>query len=357
MGVVPNVAVIGYGFAGKSFHSYLVGLEPHLNLYGIASRNPETRERIVQERGCKAYASFEDVLADEAIDLVVIATPNQQHAPFSIAALKAGKHVVTDKPMCIDLAECDAVQEVARKSGKVFSVFQNRRWDGDFLTLQKLMGEGKLGDLRWLEMAWVNARKPGGWRGENSPGGGRIYDLAAHLLDQVLLIFPQAVTRVYCRLHRDFGADQVESHSMITLGFENGATAIVDTGSMHHTPKPRIQAFGRDGSYVKFGRDPQEEAMKREEIDAAVEPKELYGTLAQGGSEEIVPTVAGRWRNYYELIAAQIRGDALPHRPIRLEETRRVMAVIDAAFESARTDQVIHTDIQALESSCEFSRS
>lgn len=349
MCAVPNVAVIGYGFAGKSFHSYLVSLVPGLNLYGISSRNPETRERIIQERGCKAFSSFEDVLADDQVDLVVLATPNQQHAPFSIAALEAGKHVVTDKPMCIDLVECKAVHDAAQKSGKVFSVFQNRRWDGDFLTLQKLMSERKLGELRWLEMAWLNARGPGGWRGEKSPGGGRIYDLGAHMLDQSLLVFPQAVTSVYCRMHRDFGEDQVESHAMMTLGFANGATAIVDTGSMHHTPKPRIQAFGSEGSFVKYGLDPQEEAMKREEIDTAVHPKDLYGTLTRGKDSQVVETVPGRWRNYYEMIADQIAGRPLAHKPIRFEETQRVMAVIDAAFESARMEQVVHTDIQALD--------
>ncbi|MFT5366256.1 MAG: scyllo-inositol 2-dehydrogenase (NADP+) [Candidatus Latescibacterota bacterium] len=349
MGAVPNVAVIGYGFAGKSFHSYLVGLEPGLHLYGISSRNSETRERIVRERNCKAFASFDEVLADDQIDLVVLATPNQQHAPYAIAALEAGKHVVTDKPMCIDLAECEAVHNAAGQSGKVFSVFQNRRWDGDFLTLQKLLADDTLGELRWLEMAWVNGGAPGGWRGENSPGGGRIYDLGAHMLDQTLLVFPQAVTSVYCRMHRDFGADQVESHAMITVGFANGATGVVDTGSMHHTLKPRIQAFGRTGSFVKYGLDPQEATMKQEEIDATIEPTELYGTLAVGKEKRVIETIPGRWRNYYELIAAQIADQPLPHKPVRFQETRRVMAVIDAAFESAKSGNVVHTDIPALE--------
>jgi scyllo-inositol 2-dehydrogenase (NADP+) len=349
MGAVPNVAVIGYGFAGKSFHSYLVGLEPGLHLYGISSRNPETRERIVRERNCKAFASFDEVLEDDQVDLVVLATPNQQHAPYAIAALEAGKHVVTDKPMCIDSAECEAVHNAAGQSGKVFSVFQNRRWDGDFLTLQKLLADDTLGELRWLEMAWVNGGAPGGWRGENSPGGGRIYDLGAHMLDQTLLVFPQAVTSVYCRMHRDFGADQVESHAMITVGFANGATGVVDTGSMHHTLKPRIQAFGRTGSFVKYGLDPQEATMKREEIDATIEPTESYGTLAVGKEKQVIETIPGRWRNYYELIAAQIADQPLPHKSVRFQETRRVMAVIDAAFESAKSGNVVHTDIPALE--------
>lgn len=341
MDAVPNVAVIGYGFAGRSFHSYLVGLEPGLKLYGIASRNPETRARIAQERGCKAYESFEEVIGDPNVDVVVLATPNALHAPQAIAALEAGKHVVTDKPMCVNLAECDAVLDAAQRSGKVFSVFQNRRWDGDFLTLQKVMTEGKLGDLRWLEMAWLNASHPRGWRGENAPGGGRLFDLGAHMLDQVLLIFPQAVSSVYCRMHRDFGPDDVESHVMVVLGFEGGATAVVDAGSMHHSKKPRIQAFGSEGSFVKYGLDPQEAAMRAGDIDAAQEAEEMWGTVHAGQTAERIQTIPGRWRNYYALIAAQVTGKALPHRPVCYEEMRRVMAVFDAAFESARTGQAI----------------
>ncbi|MDA0710436.1 MAG: Gfo/Idh/MocA family oxidoreductase [bacterium] len=356
MRAVPNVVVIGYGFAGRRFHSYLVGLEPGLNLYGVSSRDPQTRELILAERKCLAFSSYEEVLADDQVDLVVLATPNAQHAPDAIAALGAGKHVVTDKPMCLTLAQCDAVHQAALQSGRVFSVFQNRRWDGDFMTLQNLLSEGQLGDLRWLEMAWVNASKPGGWRGENSPGGGRIYDLGAHLLDQCLLVFTEAVTSVFCRLHRDFGSDQVESHAMITIGFEDGATAIVDTGSMHHTPKPRIQAFGRSGSYVKYGRDPQEEAMKQEKIDTARESPETFGTLVAGKTEKKVATLPGRWRNYYELIACQITNRPCVHQPVRFEETRRVMAVIDAAFESAQTGEVVHTAIPALPGSREGAR-
>jgi scyllo-inositol 2-dehydrogenase (NADP+) len=118
---------------------------------------------------------------------------------------------------------------------------------------------------------------------------------------------------------------------------------------MHHTLKPRIQAFGRTGSFVKYGLDPQEATMKREEIDATIEPTESYGTLAVGKEKQVIETIPGRWRNYYELIAAQIADQPLPHKSVRFQETRRVMAVIDAAFESAKSGNVVHTDIPALE--------
>ena len=144
----PRVAVIGYGFAGRSFHSYLVSITPGLKLHGVASRSPETRKRIESERGCKAYTTFEEVLADPEVDLVVLATPNATHCNLAVKASEAGKHVVTDKVAALNLAEFDSMAAAAQKSGKLLSVFQNRRWDGDFLTLKQLIAEGKLGDLR-----------------------------------------------------------------------------------------------------------------------------------------------------------------------------------------------------------------
>jgi len=345
----PKTAVIGYGYAGRAFHSYLVGLTPGLELCGVASRSAETRAQIEEERGCKAYESFEAVIADPEVDLVVLGTPNHVHAEYAIQAMEAGKHVVTDKPMCTNLAECDAMIEASQRTGKVLSIFQNRRWDGDFLTLKKLLADDELGELRWLEMAWLAVGKPRRWRGEVEYGGGRLFDLGAHLLDQTLLIFPQAVTSVYCRMHRDFGENEVESHAMVTLGFDNGATAVVDCGSLHHSKKPRFQAFGEEASFVKYGLDPQEPAMNAGDIDSAQEPEENYGRLSDGESERMVPTIPGRWRNYYEMVAAQVTGQPLPSDPVRLEETRRVMTVIEAAFESGRTGEVVRPSIPALE--------
>ena len=126
-----RVAVIGYGFAGRCFHSYLIGLAPGLELRGIASRSAETRDKIRAERACHAYESFEQVLADGEVDLVVLATPNSTHCEMACAALEAGKHVVTDKVMCLNTAEADRMIDTASRTGRMLSVFQNRRWDGD----------------------------------------------------------------------------------------------------------------------------------------------------------------------------------------------------------------------------------
>lgn len=339
----PKTVVVGYGFAGRCFHSYLIPLDSGLELHGVASRNPETRKNIEQQRGCKTYESFNEVISDPEVDLVVLATPNSTHAELAIQALDAGKHVVTDKIMCTSLQDCDRMIEAADRSGKLLTVFQNRRWDGDYLTLMKLIGEDELGEVRWAEMAWQGFGAWGGWRGEKSMGGGRLFDLGAHMVDQMCLLIPHTITSVYCRTHYDYPESSVESHAMIVIGFENGATGIVDTSGMNAISKPRFLVHGTKGSFIKHGLDPQEKAMIDEQIDNAVEEESLYGTLNAGKDERRVPTESGRWRNFYENVADVLVNGAEP--AIKLPEVRRCMAVFDAALRSAETGNVVQTNI------------
>ncbi len=325
----PRAVVIGYGYAGRSFHSYLIDSTPGLTLHGVASSDPAKREQIVRERGCQAYASFAQVIADPAVDLVVLATPNDVHADLAIRAMQAGKHVVTDKPMCVTLAEADAMIAASAQTGRMLSVFQNRRWDGDFLTARQLLTDGRLGNVRWIELAWQRWGAPRGWRGEAAKGGGRLYDLGAHLLDQLLLLFPQPVTAVYCRIHYDFPESNVESHALLTLHFADGATGVCDLSSLSANSKPRFHIFGDRATFTKYGVDPQEEAMRAGQIDAAVELPDFYGKLHDGTTETIIPTLVGRWRSYYENIRdVLVDGATLAVKP---QEVRRVMAVFDAA--------------------------
>lgn len=337
----PRVVVIGYGTAGRSFHSYLVSLTPGLDLYGVSSRNPEARTRAYQDYRCKTYESIEQVLADDQVDLVVLATPNSTHANLAVQALNAGKNVVTDKVMCLNLAECDRMIEAAERSGKLLTVFQNRRWDGDYLTVKSLIEAGKLGEVRWLEMAWQRFGPPRGWRQQAAMGGGWFYDLGAHLFDQLLLLIPQPVTSVYYRRHFDMAGFDIPSHTLVVIGFENGATGVCDLTGMAAIHKPRFQVLGTQGAFIKYGLDPQEVAMKAGDIDAAVEAEADFGRLSDGETETIIPTKPGRWRSYYEHIA-----DILTHRAdpiVTLSQARRVIALMDAATQSAETNETVKT--------------
>lgn len=336
------MVVIGYGFAGRSFHSYLIGLAPGLTLHGIASRDAETRRKIEEERGCRAYESFEQVIADPDVDLVVIATPNSTHADLSVRALQAGKNVVTDKIMCLTLEECDRMIAAARENHVFLTAFQNRRRDGDFLTVQKLMEEGEAGPLgvvRWVEMAWHGFGAWGRWRGQAAMGGGRFHDLGAHLVDQMTLLFPQPIESVYCRMHHDFPSVDVESEALLIITFEGGRTGVCDLSSRTAVSKPRFLLRGEKATLVKHGLDPQEAAMKAGDIDSAAEDPANYARLHDGKQEIVIPTLPGRWRDFYENVAAVLTEKAEPL--VSLESLRRQMSVIDAAKRSAASGQAV----------------
>jgi scyllo-inositol 2-dehydrogenase (NADP+) len=337
MGV--RTLVVGYGYAGRAFHSYLVGLTSGLELAGICVRDPEKQKRAAAERGCRIYADYAAALADPGIDLVVLATPNSTHAALAIQALNAGKHVVTDKVMCLNLAEFDAMAAAQQASGKLLTVFQNRRWDGDYLTIRKLREEGRLGAVRVIETAWQNFGIWGGWRGQRAMGGGKLYDLGAHMIDQICLLFAEPVVSVYCALGHDFPEFDIESRALVTIRFASGAVGVCDTSALAAIKKPRWYVCGTGGTFVKHGLDAQEQAMREGRIDEAVEPADSYGTLGDGQTETRIPTLPGRWRSFYENVRDVIAAGAAP--AVTLESLRKQITVIDAAFRSAATNEVI----------------
>lgn len=340
----PNVVVVGYGYAGRCFHAYLVGLAAGLHLYGIVTSREQARSQI-QSR-LKTFAHFEEALADPAVDLVVLATPNDLHAPQAIRALEAGKHVVTDKPMCLGIAQADAMIAASRRSGKLLSVFQNRRWDGDFLTVRRVLEEGLLGRVFSIEMCWAQYGAPRTWRGQKQHGGGKFIDLGAHLIDQALQLVPAPVTRVYARFSSGFWPTDVEDHALCTLSFANGVEAQLTTSSLARRPKPRWYVLGTQGALVKEGVDPQERAMVGGDIDAAREEPahhpRLWVELAGRPAEVVLEPVPGRWRSFYENIAEALQ---TPEKlAVKPESVRRVMAVIEAAGLSAASGEAIRPE-------------
>jgi scyllo-inositol 2-dehydrogenase (NADP+) len=340
-----TTAVVGYGFAGRSFHSYLVGLAaPALRLKGVVSSRPQARADITGRLGVVAWEHLDEVLADDEVELVVLATPNDVHAPQAIAALAAGKHVVTDKPMSLDGAEADAMMAAARGSQRLLTVFQNRRWDGDYLTVKQLLADGHLGELRYAQLAWGQYGAPRSWRGQARRGGGKFIDLGAHMIDQALQLVPAPLQRVYTRFTDAGLGSDVEDHAHCVLSFANGAEIHVVTSSIARVAMPRWYVLGTDGALVKNGVDPQERAMIAGDIDAAAEPDRdnwprLRRELAGQSAESVFDAVPGRWRSFYENVAAAIRGQA--ELAVTPESVRQVMAVFDAARESARTGRAI----------------
>lgn len=336
-----KAAVVGYGYSGSRIHVPLILLAPQMCLAGVCSSDESKRHQIARNLACRAYSSFDEVLADGEIELVVLATPNLLHAPQALAALRAGKHVLIDKPMCLTSMESQQLIACSKSTGMALSVFHNRRWDGDYLTLKHLMESGELGDLRWLEMAWQRPGPPRTWKQEAGRGGGRLIDLGSHLIDQALHLFAAPVSNVFCRMHRDYPGLDIESHCLLTMEFADGRTVVIDTTGICYSPKPRFLALGSKATFSKHGVDPQETALAQGHIDEARESESDWGTLTGPSSARRVETLPGRWRDFYEVLGKALRQWPGGKLPVSGEDGARVIAVLEAARQSAAGGRVV----------------
>ncbi|WP_374334830.1 oxidoreductase [Leeia sp.] len=256
-----RVGLIGYGYAGQTFHAPLLGSTDGMVLNRICSSKPELVQR--DWPGCMVDAYPMQTLQHPEVDLVVIATPNDSHAPLAAAALRAGKHVVVDKPFTLTVTEAEALLALAEQQQRVLSVFHNRRWDADFLTLQQLLADGVLGQVCHVESRFDRFRPQvrERWRERAELGGGLWYDLGPHLLDQAVCLFglPQ---RLQAQLHtvRPGGSRDDWAHVLLDYGslqVELRASMLVGGGL------PRFAVHGTQGSWIKHGLDVQEQQLQQ----------------------------------------------------------------------------------------------
>jgi scyllo-inositol 2-dehydrogenase (NADP+) len=343
---VIRVGIVGYGFAGRGFHAYLISRVPDLRLAAVASRDPERRARAENDYGIATYATLEELLERAEVDLVVIATPHDTHAPLAIQALGAGKHVVVDKVMCLNVAEADAMIDAGRRNGVLLSVFHNRRWDWDYLTVKKVLAEGLVGAPYLFEASVARYRGPRGWRGDAVASGGILYDWGAHLVDHALQLVTEPVRSVTCDIqYREWGKE-IGSYARILLRFANGVLYGIELGNLARYDRPRWLILGDRGSLVKHGLDPQEPAMLRGNIEAATEDPANRARVRTdiGGleTELIVETTRSDWTGYYRNVADALHGRA--DLAVRPEEVRRAIAIFDAAMESARTGETVRVE-------------
>ena len=340
-----NTAVIGYGYAGRCFHSYLIGLAEGLNLYTIASRNPERRQSAAQDYpDVKIYETMDQVIADEAVELVVLATPHDTHAELAIQAMNGGKHLVTDKIMCMNASEADTMIEASQRNNVLLSVFHNRRWDWDYLTVKKVIEDGLLGSPYLFQVAIMRYRPPRSWRGVKEQSGGILFDWPAHFVDQALQLVPAPVKTVFCDIHYDtrWGTD-IGNYANLLIKFENGVRYQIEVSNLAKVEKPRWYVLGNLGGLIKYGLEPQEGAMVAGNINAAEEDPTNYAKVwTEVGSENremVVESIRGSWKSYYQNISDVLnKGAELSVKP---EEVRRAMLVYDAAMRSAETGEAV----------------
>jgi predicted dehydrogenase len=338
-----QVALVGYGFVGKVFHAPLIAAVDGLALHTIVSSNAAGVHADFPH--VRVQSSLDDALADPALDLVVIATPNAVHAPQAHAALDAGKHVIVDKPFTVTADEATAVIEHADRAGRLLSVFHNRRYDGDFRTLRRLLADNALGVVTQFESHFDRFRPEvkGRWRERPGPGAGLWYDLGPHLLDQALQLFgaPLGIATDIA-VQRDGG--QTDDYFHAQLRYPR-LRVILHASTMMAANDLRYSVHGTHGSFVKQGLDSQEDALKagRTPGDALWGHDARPGTLTtidgDRTSTRIIAGDPGDYRRYYDAVRDAIRGTA-PN-PVPGSEALAVMRLIEQGIESARTHREV----------------
>jgi scyllo-inositol 2-dehydrogenase (NADP+) len=348
MGEQINVGFIGYGLGGKVFHTPLVNATADMRVHSIMSRSEGKRALADADWNAKTVATVEELLDDDALDLVVVSTPHMTHRDLVIQCLEAGKHVVVDKVMAMSVAEADEMIAASGKAGKLLNVFQNRRWDGDYFTVRSIIEEGLLGDVLISESCVVSYAKRGGtWRQSKALGGGPFRDWGAHLIDQFLRLYGPAESVWADFLYTD--EHDVESAAHCHITHKSGVRSVFECGFVSRIPRPRWYIRGTKGALMKTGLDPQEPRLKDglvEDVSPRAGDYEPRGNWARVVSEvsgaEVDMTVAtkpGRYVSYYENIADVLLRDAEP--AVKLDEMREELAVIDAAVESAATGEAV----------------
>lgn len=338
-----RVALIGYGLAGSVFHAPLIVAEPGLELAAIVTANDARR---TQARGAHPAAQLlgspdEVWAARDRFDLVVVAAANRAHVSLARAAIEAGLPVVVDKPLAATAAEARELMGAARAAGVPLTVFQNRRWDGDLLTVQRVLTAGELGRVHRFESRFERFRPEpkAGWReaADPSEGGGVLLDLGAHLIDQALLLFG-AATHVYAELDTRRAAARVEDDAFVAITHASGVRSHLWMSAIAADLGPRMRVLGDRAAYVKWGLDAQEDALRAGASPAGdpawgAEPAERHGELVAGHERRPVGTEPGAWPAFYAQVAAALRGEG--PMPVDAADAVRTLEVIGAARRSA----------------------
>ncbi|WNO74384.1 Gfo/Idh/MocA family oxidoreductase [Streptomyces sp. AM8-1-1] len=357
-GTPLRVGLVGYGLAGSVFHAPLIAATEGLVLDTIVTSNPERQEQARAEFPDVRFVATPDELWAHAgeLDLVVIASPNKTHVPVATAALEAGLSVVVDKPIAGTAAEARELAALAEARGLLLSVFQNRRWDNDFLTLRKLIADGSLGEVQRFESRFERWRPQlkGGWRESGDPQeiGGLLYDLGSHLVDQALTLFGP-VTRVYAESDLRRPGAKADDDTFFALTHANGVRSHLYASATTAQLGPRFRVLGSAAGYVKYGLDPQEADLrdgKRPDTHKpwGVEDESQWGRLGGGespltGGGDPVETLPGDYPAYYAAVADALRNGTPP--PVTAEQAAAALEVLEAARRSAREGVTVEVSV------------
>lgn len=345
-----RVGVVGFGLAGRIFHTAVLSAVPGLHLAAIVKPTGEQAKEAYPQVPC--YRSLDEMLDDKSIHLVVVATPSDNHYQIAEECLSDGRHVVIDKPFTLTSAEAAALIRLARERGLQLSAYQNRRWDGDFLTVKKILDSERLGRLISYESHFDRFRPEPRlevWRESGGPGSGTLFDLGTHLIDQATALFgsPSHIT-ASVRTDRDHAVSDDAFDVWLTYSGQHNLTVKLCASSIARIPGARFTLHGMRGSYVKHGLDPQEQQLKDGVSFTApgfgVDPESEWGTLQiLEEPPRRIPTENGDYRNYY----ANVRDAVLGKTPLAVtaEEAWRTARLIELARQSSKEQRTLPVDL------------
>ncbi len=342
-----NLGIAGFGKSAKTFHLPILQSIPEYKIDAVLERSGNSAKEIIEN--VQVVERFEDLIKKDKINLILITTPNEFHYEQASAALSVEKHVVVEKPFTLTSDEAQRLVELAKKMKRIITVYQNRRWDGDFLTLQSVLNDPRLGKLVELEMNFNRFRKfqrEGSWRESNRPGSGILYDLGPHLIDQALFLFGKPDS-VYADIRFQRNESSTDDNFIIHLYYPS-VRVVLRAGMLVPEKTPRFVLRGTEGSFVKYGMDPQEEALKSGNHPGnskawGVEPEDNWGTIYafDGGTiqKEKIKTEAGDYREFYRKLAQAISEDGEP--PVNPSHAKDVIEIIELAIESSDKKKAI----------------
>jgi predicted dehydrogenase len=343
-----NVGLIGFGLAGRAFHAPVISAVPGLRLAAILQRHGSEAAEAYPD--ARIVRSLDDLLAIPDIRVMVIASPNQTHYPFARQCLAAGRDVVVDKPFTTTLEEAVSLVQLARQSGRLLTVYQNRRYDGDFQAILQLVAGGALGRIVRFETHYDRFRpqlRATAWREQPAPGSGILLDIGPHLIDHALQLFgrPDALT-ADVRAERE-GALADDAFDIL-LHYPRNLRAVLGSSILAAAARPRFLLFGTEGAFVKQTFDPQENNLRRGEIPKdtpwGAEPEENWGllTLSDAGGTTIerrIPSATSDYRDYYVNVRDTLLGRAAP--AVSHQQALDVMQILELARESSTTRRTV----------------
>lgn len=347
-----GLGIVGFGGMG-SHHAREIVPKDRIDIVGICDVDPK-RLDVARREGYRTCGSFEEMLADDAVEIILVATPNNFHRDLCIAALRHGKHVICEKPVTMHSDELADIMAVAKETGKLFTVHQNRRMDIDYLMVKKAVTEDRLlGDVFCIESRVQGSRGvPEGWRQYPVAGGGMMLDWGVHLIDQIMMMISEKVTSVFCKMY-SVHYKEVDDCFKLFLTFESGITALIEVSTSTFISLPRWHVSGADGTLLipdwncdcTVTRAKDTEIQWEEEIVyTKAGPTKTMAPRPKHTIEEIKPAEPTTdYTRTYRALADAIEGNGAPL--VDPAEAMRVMQVMEASFASSRKNEVIHTNI------------